>query len=222
MALAPALYLLTTGGGGGSQGYELSAVAPVTTAGPGPTWLAPDRIVEEPLSTATTMPTTTTVAWADELEAEEDVEEDVEVAAPVRAPTTEAVEATDYAPEAPDPEPTASTESATAPPETATTTTTTVAPAAAATASLTPAHAPTHREQGQATWFNAPDNSCAHRTAPIGTIITVTRISTNTSTTCYVDQWGPEATYRVIDLSMDTFEKLAPPEAGVIDVVIEW
>jgi rare lipoprotein A (peptidoglycan hydrolase) len=37
-----------------------------------------------------------------------------------------------------------------------------------------------------------------------------------------VDQWGPADTTRIIDLSMDTFEKLAPPSVGLIEVVIEW
>lgn len=114
----------------------------------------------------------------------------------------------------------------TVPPTTAPATTTTTQPLAlsapAVASRAAPSATPAHTEQGEATWFHAPDGSCAHRTAPIGTIITVTRISTGARTTCYVDQWGPEAPYRVIDLSMDTFEKLAPAEVGVINVVIEW
>jgi rare lipoprotein A len=77
-------------------------------------------------------------------------------------------------------------------------------------------------EAGMASWFNWDDATCAHRTIPFGTIIKVTRVSTGVWTTCEVADWGPADTTRVIDLSMDTFEQLANPEAGLIDVVIEW
>ena len=40
---------------------------------------------------------------------------------------------------------------------------------------------------------------------------------------CKVNDRGPTvATGRLIDLSMDTFARLAAPEAGLIDVTIEW
>ncbi len=77
-------------------------------------------------------------------------------------------------------------------------------------------------ENGQASWFHAPDGTCAHQTLPFGTLIKVTSLSTGTSTTCTVDDRGPFITGRVIDLSYDTFEKLAHPGSSVIDVVIEW
>lgn len=76
---------------------------------------------------------------------------------------------------------------------------------------------------GQASWFNAPDGTCAHRDLPMGTIVKVTRVSTGMWTTCRVNDRGPTlATNRLIDLSLDTFEKLAASEAGVITVQIEW
>jgi rare lipoprotein A (peptidoglycan hydrolase) len=53
-------------------------------------------------------------------------------------------------------------------------------------------------------------------------VIKVTRPATGASTTCVVDDWGPGDTSRIIDLSLDTFEELASPDAGVIDVTIEW
>lgn len=94
--------------------------------------------------------------------------------------------------------------------------TTTVAPAARA-------GTPGARNQtGAASWFNAPDGSCAHNVIPKGTTVTVTRLSTGASTTCYIDQGGPSDTTRIIDLSMDTFEKLAAPGVGLIEVRIEW
>jgi rare lipoprotein A len=80
-----------------------------------------------------------------------------------------------------------------------------------------------HRDVGIASWFNAPDNTCAHRTLPFGTMVKVTRPANGASVSCKVNDRGPTvATGRLIDLSMDTFDKLASPEAGLIDVTIEW
>ena len=94
---------------------------------------------------------------------------------------------------------------------------TVVPPAAAVSAAVT------RSDSGVASWFNAPDATCAHRTLPMGTIVKVTRIHNGASTTCKVSDRGPTvATGRLIDLSLDTFEKLAAREAGLIDVRIEW
>jgi hypothetical protein len=76
---------------------------------------------------------------------------------------------------------------------------------------------------GVASWFDAPAGTCAHRDLPLGTIVKVTRTSTGASTTCRVADRGPSlATNRVIDLSQDTFAKLASTDAGLIEVKIEW
>jgi hypothetical protein len=76
---------------------------------------------------------------------------------------------------------------------------------------------------GVASWFDAPAGTCAHRDLPLGTIVKVTRTSTGASTTCRVADRGPSlATNRVIDLSQDTFQKLASTDAGLIEVKIEW
>jgi rare lipoprotein A len=92
-----------------------------------------------------------------------------------------------------------------------------VPPAVAATQSLT------RTDSGVASWFNAPDATCAHRTLPFGTMIKVTRLHNGASASCKVDDRGPTLeTGRLIDLSLDTFEKLAASEAGLIDVRIEW
>ena len=77
-------------------------------------------------------------------------------------------------------------------------------------------------EAGQASWFQAPGGTCAHQTLPFGTLVKVTHLYNGTSTTCRVDDRGPFITGRVIDLSYDTFEKLAHPGSGVINVVLEW
>ena len=85
------------------------------------------------------------------------------------------------------------------------------------------ASAVTRTDSGIASWFGAPDGTCAHRTLPMGTIVKVTRIHNGAVASCKVDDRGPTLeTGRLIDLSDDTFEKLAAKEAGLIDVKIEW
>ncbi len=81
----------------------------------------------------------------------------------------------------------------------------------------------TKSDSGVASWFNAPDGTCAHRTLPFGTVVKVTRAQNGASVTCKVNDRGPTVeSGRLIDLSLDTFEKLAAREAGLIDVKIEW
>ena len=85
------------------------------------------------------------------------------------------------------------------------------------------ASAVTRTDSGIASWFGAPDGTCAHRTLPMGTIVKVTRIHNGAVASCKVADRGPTLeTGRLIDLSDDTFEKLAAKEAGLIDVRIEW
>ncbi|HEX7277962.1 MAG TPA: RlpA-like double-psi beta-barrel domain-containing protein [Acidimicrobiales bacterium] len=109
-----------------------------------------------------------------------------------------------------------------APPGSPTTTVTTIAaPPTTVAAMTTKLYA--NNDSGIASWFNAPDNTCAHRTLPFGTMVKVTRIRNGAVAFCKVNDRGPTiATGRLIDLSMDTFAKLAAPEAGLIDVTIEW
>ena len=113
--------------------------------------------------------------------------------------------------------------SATPPPVVAGATTTTTRPAAPASTVASTAKVAGHTDGGVASWFNAPDNTCAHRTLAFGTMVKVTRVKNGAVAYCKVNDRGPTiATGRLIDLSMDTFAKLAPPEAGLIDVTIEW
>lgn len=92
-----------------------------------------------------------------------------------------------------------------------------VPPTAAASGAVT------KTDSGVASWFRAPAATCAHLTLPMGTMIKVTRIHNGATATCKVDDRGPTLeTGRLIDLSLDTFEKLAPKEVGLIDVRIEW
>jgi rare lipoprotein A len=113
--------------------------------------------------------------------------------------------------------------SATPPPAVAGATTTTTTPPAPPSTVASTAKLYGHNDAGVASWFNAPDNTCAHRTLPFGTMVKVTRVKNGAVTFCKVNDRGPTvATGRLIDLSMDTFAKLAAPEAGLIDVTIEW
>ncbi|MGQ0743395.1 MAG: septal ring lytic transglycosylase RlpA family protein [Acidimicrobiales bacterium] len=77
-------------------------------------------------------------------------------------------------------------------------------------------------EAGVASWFGAPKSTCAHKTLPKGTIVRVIRVSTGADTTCRVADRGPYIEGRIIDLSTDTFARLAPIGAGVMEVRIEW
>jgi len=125
------------------------------------------------------------------------------------------------------PTPTPTTKPTPAPTTTTTVTTVAEAPLTTALAGVT-APAPTAAtvtriDSGVASWFNAPDGTCAHRTLPMGTMVKVTRVFNGASASCRVNDRGPTVgTGRLIDLSLDTFEKLASKEAGLIDVKIEW
>lgn len=113
-------------------------------------------------------------------------------------------------------------------PATTTTTITPLTPLTTVLAVVVPpaakvSSAVTRTDSGVASWFKAPSATCAHRTLPMGTVIKVTRIQNGTSASCKVDDRGPTVeTGRLIDLSLDTFEKLADRDAGLIDVRIEW
>ena len=89
--------------------------------------------------------------------------------------------------------------------------------AAAASSALT------RSDSGVASWFKTGARICAHRTLPMGTEVKVTRTATGASATCTVADRGPAVgTGRLIDLSPDTFDKLADRGAGLIDVTIQW
>ena len=108
-----------------------------------------------------------------------------------------------------------------------TTTTVRRAPATTTTArprptTTTTAPRPQNSESGDATWYNAPSGTCAHRSLPFGTVVKVTNAATGASTTCTVEDRGPYASGVVIDLSYDTFSRIADPGQGRISVKIEW
>lgn len=75
---------------------------------------------------------------------------------------------------------------------------------------------------GIASWYNDRDGHCAHRTAPIGTVVKVTNLATGASVQCTVTNRGPFVAGRVIDLSDESFARIAPLSQGLADVRVEW
>jgi peptidoglycan lytic transglycosylase len=87
----------------------------------------------------------------------------------------------------------------------------------------TPAASTGQSEMGEATWYKSPDPAmCAHKSLPMGTVVTVVNLANNKTTTCKVGDRGPYVEGRIIDLSPEAFSQLAPLSEGVIDVRIEW
>jgi resuscitation-promoting factor RpfB len=64
--------------------------------------------------------------------------------------------------------------------------------------------------------------TAAHRTLPLGTMVTVTSLSSGRSVQVRINDRGPYVEGRIIDLSRAAFEAIANPAKGVIDVRIEW
>ncbi|MFN2607478.1 MAG: septal ring lytic transglycosylase RlpA family protein [Acidimicrobiales bacterium] len=79
-----------------------------------------------------------------------------------------------------------------------------------------------HHAAGVASWFAFTKGTCASRTIPRGTVVTVTRPATGASVTCKVADWGPGDTNRIIDLSPDVFAALSNPGTGLLDVRLAW
>jgi uncharacterized protein YabE (DUF348 family)/3D (Asp-Asp-Asp) domain-containing protein len=79
-------------------------------------------------------------------------------------------------------------------------------------------------QSGIATWYDPPWSgaTAAHPFLPFGTRVVVTDVATGRSVTVVVDDRGPFAPGRIIDLSPEAFERLAPLGRGVLDVRIDW
>ena len=77
---------------------------------------------------------------------------------------------------------------------------------------------------GEATWYDPPwgGYTAAHKTLPFGTHVTVTNLDTGASVTVVIDDRGPYAPGRIIDLSPEAFSAIAPLGQGVMHVSISW
>lgn len=75
---------------------------------------------------------------------------------------------------------------------------------------------------GRASWYSSSPGTCAHRTLPFGTRVSVVNAANGRSVVCRVADRGPFVEGRVIDLSHDSFSQVADPSAGVITVRLSW
>ena len=98
--------------------------------------------------------------------------------------------------------------------------TTTTAPKKSSSASAAPPAG--NSQSGIASWYEAaPAGTCAHRTLPKGTRVTVSAVN-GKRTTCTVADRGPYIDGFIIDLSKSNFSELAPLSDGIIKVTITW
>jgi uncharacterized protein YabE (DUF348 family) len=79
-------------------------------------------------------------------------------------------------------------------------------------------------QTGLASWYDPPWSglTAAHPTLPFGTQVTVTDVETGRSVTVVIDDRGPFAPGKIIDLSPEAFAVLRPLGTGVIDVRLSW
>jgi uncharacterized protein YabE (DUF348 family) len=76
-------------------------------------------------------------------------------------------------------------------------------------------------ETGEASWFSADGMVAAHRTLPIGSTVKVTNLANGKSVVVTINQRGPYVDGRIIDLSNEAFQQLAPLGAGTIKVRVD-
>lgn len=81
-----------------------------------------------------------------------------------------------------------------------------------------------HQASGQATWYDPPWSglTAASPWIPFGTHVTVTDLATGRAVIVVIDDRGPFAPGRIIDLSPEAFSILSPLGRGVLDVRISW
>lgn len=77
-------------------------------------------------------------------------------------------------------------------------------------------------ESGKASWYAHIPGTCAHKSLPMGTIITVRNSNNGATTSCRVADRGPFGAGRIVDLSKDVFAKIASVSQGVVSVTISW
>ena len=78
-------------------------------------------------------------------------------------------------------------------------------------------------QEGEASWYERDGVGAAHRWLPKGTAVTVTNLETGASMTVIIDDRGPYGVPgRILDLSREAFERLAPPGQGVFPVYVSW
>ena len=69
--------------------------------------------------------------------------------------------------------------------------------------------------------FNEKELTAAHQTLPFGTIVEVTNKTNNKKVRVKINDRGPHTGNRIIDLSKESFSRIADPGTGIIDVTIK-
>jgi Lytic transglycolase/G5 domain len=77
-------------------------------------------------------------------------------------------------------------------------------------------------EYGQATWYGCDGMHAAHKTLPFGTVVTVTNLDNGRTVTVTINDRGPYAEGRIIDLCDEAFAQIAPLDQGVANVKITY
>ena len=79
-------------------------------------------------------------------------------------------------------------------------------------------------QTGLASWYDPPWSglTAAHPSLPFGTMVTVTDVQTGRSVTVVVDDRGPFAPGKIIDLSPEAFAILRPLPIGIVAVQLSW
>lgn len=77
-------------------------------------------------------------------------------------------------------------------------------------------------QSGKASWYEIQDGTCAHVRLPKGTLVRVVNVANAKEVTCRVADRGPFLSGRIIDLDLQSFQKIASSSQGVVDVRISW
>jgi hypothetical protein len=82
-------------------------------------------------------------------------------------------------------------------------------------------------ERGRATFHQYDDalwgaSSCAHQSAPMGTVLVVRNLDTGQTTYCVVRDRLDPSTGFVVDVDTEVFANLGDPAAGVAPVAVSW
>lgn len=85
-------------------------------------------------------------------------------------------------------------------------------------------YVPSGVQTGESTWYDPPWSglTAAHKTLPIGTMVTVTNLANGQSVLVRINDRGPYAPGRIIDLSPEAFSVISDLGFGVLDVRISW
>jgi rare lipoprotein A (peptidoglycan hydrolase) len=76
-------------------------------------------------------------------------------------------------------------------------------------------------QEGLASWYTSDGLVGAHRSLPLGSVVRVTNVDNGRSVNVRITDRGPWVDGRVIDLSDDAFQRLAPLGKGTIKVKVQ-